>query len=343
MRIEAATLELTGRSEQLRTERREEHLLAWVGARPAERVAPRAELTRPMPVEPPAARELEAPAEGEELAPEFLVDRLLLERLFDVKLQHFSFQTRRVEASVEGQAAASAAAPTPAAPAGWGLEYDLVQERVDAQSMQFSARGQVTTKEGRTISLDVAVAQSELHVERTELHLRQGDAKKIDPLAVSLDVRGATLEAARVDFDLDADGSKESIARLSSSAGWLALDRNANGRVDDGSELFGPTSGDGFAELAALDDDRDGFLDEDDAAFSALRVAGGGFDARLLTLREAGIGAIGVTSAATRFVYEGRGELQATGVLLTEAGGVGLVQHVDLFATKAAAPQAPQS
>ncbi len=155
MRIEAATLELSGRSERIHSERREEQLIAWVGERPPARGAPSEVAPPPVQLEAPPSRELAVapPVEGEgaELSPEFLVDRLLLERLFDVKLQHFDFQSRRAEASVEVQAAAAAPAPASAAPAGWGLQYDLVQERVDAQSTEFRARGQVTTGDGRQI------------------------------------------------------------------------------------------------------------------------------------------------------------------------------------------------
>ena len=102
---------------------------------------------------------------------------------------------------------------------------------------------------------------------------------------------------------------------------FLALDRNRNGRFDDGSELFGARTGDGFAELAALDDDRDGWIDEDDAAYAELRVWDG--ETTPLSLREAGVGAINVGSVATPFTLGGSdatatGVLRSTGVWLAE-------------------------
>lgn len=54
-------------------------------------------------------------------------------------------------------------------------------------------------------------------------------------------------------FDIDLDGHADQIAFVGTGSGFLALDRNGDGEINDGSELFGPESGDGFAELAAYD------------------------------------------------------------------------------------------
>lgn len=60
---------------------------------------------------------------------------------------------------------------------------------------------------------------------------------------------------------------------------WLARDVNGNGRIDDGSELFGSntkTPGGvakhGFEALAVLDENRDGVVDAKDPQFASLRV-----------------------------------------------------------------------
>jgi len=54
---------------------------------------------------------------------------------------------------------------------------------------------------------------------------------------------------------------------------WIALDRDGDGAITSGAELFGDSTGDaknGFEALAALDDNRDGVIDRRDAAFAAL-------------------------------------------------------------------------
>ncbi len=92
-----------------------------------------------------------------------------------------------------------------------------------------------------------------------------------------------------VRFDLDADGSPELIAwtEADSNDCWLAMDRNGNGLIDDGSELFGnkaqayadqraPTALHGFEALKFLEGPSygasyaDGIIDRNDAAYSRL-------------------------------------------------------------------------
>lgn len=104
-----------------------------------------------------------------------------------------------------------------------------------------------------------------------------------------------------VAFDLTARGHVDSlISTLSSDDYLLAMDRNHNGKIDDGRELFGNYTQDskqstsfanGFAALAALDSNHDNVIDAKDAEFKNLRLWQMG-SKRLLSLKDKGVQAI---------------------------------------------------
>lgn len=83
-----------------------------------------------------------------------------------------------------------------------------------------------------------------------------------------------------VSFDIDAAGRAITIGWTARDAGvaFLALDRNGNGRIDDGSELFGnatPLSqggraSNGFESLAQYDANKDGIVDASDPVWASL-------------------------------------------------------------------------
>ena len=96
-----------------------------------------------------------------------------------------------------------------------------------------------------------------------------------DPLVLDLagdGVQLSSLNGSNVHFDFAGDGSAERTAWVGSSDGILVLDANGNGTVDNGSELFGSATQDGFAVLETFDSNQDGIIDSSDAAFSQLRI-----------------------------------------------------------------------
>ena len=119
--------------------------------------------------------------------------------------------------------------------------------------------------------------------------------------------------------------------------GFLALDKNDNGKIDDGNELFGTKSGDGFADLREYDSDGNGWIDENDEIFEKLRVwckDDEGNDI-LMNLKEADIGAIYLGEQQSEFTMGGAdgirdGVVRSTGIFLRESGTAGTIQHVDL-------------
>lgn len=241
---------------------------------------------------------------------------------------------KAVETSVSGKADGPAPAERARPPAAEiTVRYDYHEVREEAEIASYSARGQVTTADGRRIDFALDLEMARYEREESSISVEIGTPRKKDPLVLNLTSDRVRLEAGRFDFDLDADGETDSIARLGSGSAFLALDRNANGQVDDGRELFGALSGDGFADLAALDDDGNGWIDESDAAFTQLRLWRAG--EQMVSLAEAGVGAIALDHRATPFTLKDSsgavaGEVRTTGVFLNEDGSVGTVQQIDL-------------
>lgn len=106
--------------------------------------------------------------------------------------------------------------------------------------------------------------------------------QSMDPLVLDLDGDGVeTVGAdAGVLFDHDGDGLRQGSGWANRDDGFLVLDRNGNGIIDSGRELFGDNTllaggeraEDGFAALAEMDGNGDGIVDAQDAAFANLRV-----------------------------------------------------------------------
>lgn len=168
--------------------------------------------------------------------------------------------------------------------------------------------------------------------------LTQENVILCDPLVINLDSDVASVSDMKFLFDLDADGKEEEVSFAGQGSGFLALDRNGDGKINDGSELFGTKSGDGFGDLAAYDEDGNGWIDEADSIFKDLKVSTKDKDGKdvLLDLKSANVGAIYLNSASTEFSLNNmetnktNGVIRSTGIYLKENGGVGTVQHVDL-------------
>jgi len=282
---------------------------------------------------------LDAPRE----AIEIMVLIKLLERLTGKKIELMTpsdLQPTEGEAapveSAEGVEAADVEGAGEPAPVGWGLEAHVEETHYESEKTTFTAQGVVVTEDGREITFGIELKMSREVMSHTSIGVRAGDAL-IDPIVVNFEGPAAELTDTTFEFDLDLDGSADQIAALDPGSGFLALDRNGDGAINDGSELFGPSTGKGFAELARQDEDGNGWIDESDSVFDKLLIwskDAEGSD-RLLGLAEAGVGAIFVQHVSTPFTLaDGQGDVQgqlaASSIYLKEDGGVGTVQELDL-------------
>ena len=201
----------------------------------------------------------------------------------------------------------------------------------ESEKTTVCGQGRVKTCDGRQIDFNYAVDMAR-QFNSTRSSDESGTVALRDPLVLNFDGKFCQLTEQRIAFDLDADGTPEQIPGLGSGNGFLVFDRNGNGKADNGSELFGVASGNGFADLAQLDGDGNGWVDEADAAFKDLAVwSGDGFK----SLAERGVGALYTAAVDAPFslktgANELLGQIRAAGLYLSEAGEVGQMQQVDL-------------
>jgi hypothetical protein len=199
------------------------------------------------------------------------------------------------------------------------VDYRRTESVQEVEATSVRAAGSVVTADGRRIDFTEALdlARAYARTSTTSLHL------------------SATLgpgQSVTVQLPPDPAGSAAAVTppttgllRIGDAA--LGFDQNGDGTIDPSTELLG-SSGDGFAELARLDTDGNGFVDDGDPALRGLALVEGGTTS---SLADQGIGAIYTGSVPTPYRLAG-GSLSATGVYLNENGTTGFVRQVNLSA-----------
>ena len=220
---------------------------------------------------------------------------------------------------------------------GWGLAYDATTSRTEQEETLFAASGTIITTDGRQIAFDLQLAMQRQYSETSTISIRAGDARLVDPLVINFDGTAAELSDLKFEFDLDGDGQTEDMPFVAAGKGFLVLDKNNDGKINNGGELFGPKTGNGFSELAAFDRDNNGWLDEADPMFQELRIwtkdaAGSDY---LWSLQDKGIGALLLTGADSPFslknaTNELQGAIRETSLFVREDGSPGTIQEIDI-------------
>lgn len=272
--------------------------------------------------------------------PRLKLIRSMLELLtgYRIRIIDASDLQPRTETPVVEAPPSEVSAPSPSA--GYGVAYDYHAAYTETEQTTFAASGKVTTADGREIEFAVNLTMARSYQEESSVSLRLGDAaRKVDPLVLNFAGTAAQLTDQRFSFDLDADGKADQINFVRPGSGFLVFDRNRDGKVNDGSELFGPTTGDGFQELAALDGDHNGWIDGNDPAFEQLQVwtRDGEGERPLQSLTAAGVGAISASRIDTPFDIKTNanamlGHIRNSGIFLQESGTAGTIQQIDLTA-----------
>lgn len=171
---------------------------------------------------------------------------------------------------------------------------------------------------------------------RSQSLLKQGDAL-VDPLVINFGNTSVGFSEITHTLDLDLNGKGDTFKFVNADSGFLALDKNSDGKINDGSELFGPSSSNGFEDLRAYDKDHNNWIDENDAIFDKLLIwtKDESGKEKFYTLKDKGIGALYLENISTKFDFEDKEEnlqgiMQASSLFVKENGKVGSIHEIDV-------------
>ena len=222
------------------------------------------------------------------------------------------------------------------------FKFERTIEYTKKDTMDFSSKAIIKTAD-KDIEVDLNLSYSKEFYEKHSEKLEFSEVAFLDPLVLNYDGSANALdnidEEMTFMFDLNGDGQEEELPLLKSGNGFLALDKNGNGQIDDGMELFGPQTNNGFDELRDYDSDGNNWIDENDEIFNDLRIWSKNADGQdeLVALGQAGIGALYLSDIASDLTYntsvnESIAHLKSTSIFLKEDGTAGLLSSMDFIA-----------
>ncbi len=174
--------------------------------------------------------------------------------------------------------------------------------------MQQDGQGQTARAASMQIQLEFKFEFS------ASVTVEHAEVQKSDPVMFDLDGDGLELTSYKngTRFDILGNGQQVNTAFVTGGDAFLALDRNGDGAITSGAELFGDQRGatNGFEELRKLDDNGDRVIDRNDAAYDSLllwRDNGDGIseESELISLAEGGIESISLNYANVNELVSG--------------------------------------
>ena len=267
--------------------------------------------------------------------PKITTIRMIIESITGRKIE--AMRIADLSKDPETQAMPQDSSETGTENAGWGIEYDLEESYSEKEMTNFSASGTIVTSDGERLDFSLDLSLKREFSQSSSIHLRAGDAKKIDPLVINFAGSAAQLSDLKFAFDLNGDGSDEQISSLLPGSGFLFIDKDGNGTPTNGTELFGPQTNHGFQELSQYDLDQNGWIDENDPVFDRLQIwekdiAG---NDSFSSLTDKGIGALYLQAQQTKFNLTNQentlnGTIEETSIFLTENFKAGTIQEINL-------------
>jgi len=181
------------------------------------------------------------------------------------------------------------------------------------QQLNYQVQGKFNINDNE-LSLNYNFALSSKRTSYSKIEMSAAALK--DPLIVQFGSQGLGDIKGQKDFAINQDDTLDNLPIFSGDVGYLVYDKNNNQQADNGSELFGPKTGQGFAELALLDSNKNGFIDAEDQQFEQLFLWQPSDEdeqtAQWISLKDAKIQAISLSAINTPFdFYDQHGQIQA--------------------------------
>ncbi|MGB9598178.1 MAG: hypothetical protein ACPL7B_17960, partial [Candidatus Poribacteria bacterium] len=264
-------------------------------------------------------------------SPEIRMIKILLEKLIGKKIKLIKLETHQ-ETPLQTSKKPSNQSSQDNQPI---FEYSRNERYYQSEKMGFYVKGSVQTEDGKNIEFSLKLNLSREFLKDQSIII--GNAKTKDPLVINFNDESVRLTNEKFNFDLDSDSQEDQISFVGKGSGFLAIDFNNDHKINNGRELFGPTTGDGFSELKNYDEDNNDWIDEKDSVYKDLLIwtkDSNGQDV-LTKIKKMGIGAIYLGRQSTLFeITDDRditnGFLRSSGIYISENGSVRTIQQIDL-------------
>jgi hypothetical protein len=209
--------------------------------------------------------------------------------------------------------------------------YNVHETYYEGAQMSLNAGGIVRTVDNREIFFSLDLMMSRAFMSETNISMLT-EGIMADNIIVNFAGPASDLSSAEFRFGTEPQGERETVSYLALESGLLVLDLNNDGKIDSLSEVVGTKTGNGFAELAAYDEDGNGWIDENDSVFNQLQILGNDMPAGL---KDNNIGAIYLGSVDSQFDLKNDqnvllGQLEKSGLFLSEDGTPGTVQQLSI-------------
>ncbi len=210
-------------------------------------------------------------------------------------------------------------------------QLSVKEHLYEYERLDFSTQFSMQSADGQNRELNLSLSFSrELDIIR-EVTMTAAEFK--DPLILNMTNNSDLFSDESISFDLEGDGVNETLPALSTGVWFLARDNNDNARIDHGLELFGASTGNGFAELAEYDSDANGVIDARDNHFHDLKLWDG--KQRLQSIEAGGVSTILLNASHTPFTFTDaignpRAQLRQTSVFVDERNRAGAIHQIDI-------------